>query len=71
MVNTSLLLRVQFSSVSTDLLRQFVTLDGMIEMQLHSVEGSRVTFTVSSYNNDVILLHKRRPVAWAIMKALL
>ena len=49
-----------------DLLRQFVTLDGMIEMQPHSVEGSRVAITVSSYNNIVILPHKRRPVAWAI-----
>lgn len=55
MVNTSLLLRVQLSSASMDLLGQFVTLGGIIEMQQHSAEGSRVALIVSSY----LLSHKR------------
>lgn len=64
-MNTSLLSRVQLSSVSMDLLRQFVILDGMIEMQLHSVESSRIALTVSSYNN-IMLSHKTRPMGYKL-----
>ena len=64
-MNTSLLSRVQLSSVSMDLLRQFVILDGMIEMQLHSVESSRIALTVSSYNN-IMLSHKTGPIGYKL-----
>lgn len=63
MVNISLLWRVQLNSALMDLLGQFVTLDGMMQMQLHSVKDTRGEITVSSCN---VLLQKKAQCLYVV-----